>query len=74
MQNILGWLLLILGVAGLFLPVLQGILFIFLGVVILAPNVPFFHRLLQRLKARYPEPFRQAEELKAKMKSRWFKG
>ncbi|MDZ4163673.1 MAG: PGPGW domain-containing protein [Smithellaceae bacterium] len=72
MRNILGWLLLILGVAELFLPVLQGILFISLGVMILAPNVPFFHRLLERLKTRYPDAFTQAERLKIRIKSRWF--
>ncbi|SHE88462.1 Putative transmembrane protein (PGPGW) [Desulfacinum infernum DSM 9756] len=49
-----GTLLLVLGVAGLFLPVLQGALFIALGLVVLGREIPWVARLLDRLAQRYP--------------------
>ncbi|MBC7357387.1 MAG: hypothetical protein H5U10_02505 [Desulfacinum sp.] len=49
-----GSLLLVLGVAGLFLPVLQGALFIALGLVVLGREIPWVARLLDRLAQRYP--------------------
>jgi uncharacterized membrane protein YbaN (DUF454 family) len=49
----LGILLLPLGVVGLFLPFLQGILFLILGLSLLASEIPYFARLRDRLKARF---------------------
>lgn len=51
---ILGWFFLILGVIGLFLPVLQGVLFIVIGLAILAPEQEWAHRLLLWLRRRFP--------------------
>lgn len=51
---VLGVLFLLLGIAGLALPVLQGVLFLFIGVLLLAPDVPLFRRLLRHLEARFP--------------------
>ena len=51
---ILGWVLIALGVVGLFLPVLQGVLFILLGLYVLSRESVAAHRLLERLRARYP--------------------
>lgn len=45
-----GFSLLLLGVAGLALPLLQGWLFIVLGILLLAEEIPFFARLADRLK------------------------
>lgn len=42
--------LLLLGVVGLGLPVLQGWFFIVLGILLLAEDIPFFARLAARLK------------------------
>jgi uncharacterized membrane protein YbaN (DUF454 family) len=42
--------LLFLGVAGLGLPVLQGWLFILMGIWLLAEDFPFFARLSARIK------------------------
>ncbi len=58
---------LILGVLGLFLPILQGILFIIVGLLILAPESPRIQRLLNTLRKRYPGPFDAAERLKKKL-------
>jgi len=60
-----GWPLLLLGVVGLFLPFLQGILFLIIALTILAPEVPAFRRLISALRKRYPAVFERAAGLKA---------
>jgi uncharacterized membrane protein YbaN (DUF454 family) len=49
-----GWGFILLGIAGLFLPVLQGILFLFIGLLILSSEYVWAHRLLTNLRERYP--------------------
>jgi hypothetical protein len=51
---ILGWTFMVLGVLGLFLPILQGVLFLAIGLAILAQEQPWAHRLMTRLRHRYP--------------------
>lgn len=46
-----GWILVVVGVIGLFLPVLQGFLFIFSGLALLSTESPWARRLLTRLKS-----------------------
>src|SRR5574340_591656 len=58
-----GWFFLVLGVIGLFLPILQGALFILVGVIILARDVPFFHKVHIKLEARYPALFARAKKI-----------
>ncbi len=53
-RHVMGWGMLALGVAGLVLPVLQGWLFIAIGALILARDMPFFARLLDRIERRFP--------------------
>ena len=43
--QITGYAFLVLGVLGLFLPVLQGVLFLLIGLLILAKNAPWAHSL-----------------------------
>ena len=62
----LGMTFLLLGVAGLVLPVLQGILFLFIGIVLLAPDIPIFRRLLTQLEERFPRLAKRAR------RSRWW--
>jgi|DewCreStandDraft_4_1066084.scaffolds.fasta_scaffold00483_50 uncharacterized membrane protein YbaN (DUF454 family) len=50
----LGYGFLVLGVLGLFLPILQGVLFITVGLLILSRHAAWAERLLTRLKARHP--------------------
>ncbi|GAW29258.1 PGPGW domain-containing protein [Carboxydocella sp. ULO1] len=50
----LGLIFLILGIAGLFLPVLQGILFLLLALYLLAPDWPWARKWQKKLQARYP--------------------
>ena len=44
--------LILLGIVGLFLPVLQGILFIFAGLAILSSHSPLARRIQDTLTAR----------------------
>ncbi len=44
--------LILLGIVGLFLPVLQGILFILAGLAILSSHSPLARRIQDALKAR----------------------
>lgn len=58
---IVGWAFLLLGIAGLFLPILQGVLFILIGLIILSTEYVWAHRLLTRLKTRFPKVGRAAD-------------
>ena len=63
---LLGWAFLLLGIAGLFLPVLQGILFILMGLIILSSEYVWAHRLLERLRNRFPAIARRAEDARVR--------
>ena len=67
---ILGWVFVALGVAGLFLPFLQGILFLLVGVYLLALGSARVRLLRQRtrrwLRDRYPERMAQVEAVERK--------
>ncbi|MFB3815813.1 MAG: PGPGW domain-containing protein [Terriglobales bacterium] len=52
---VVGWLFIIVGVIGLFVPVLQGVLFLLIGLAILSSEYVWAHNLLQRLKQRFPK-------------------
>lgn len=45
---------LILGTLGLFLPVLQGILFLCIGILLLSADVPLFRKWLYVLQKKLP--------------------
>ena len=49
-----GWGFIVVGIAGLFLPVLQGVLFLVIGLFILSSEYVWAHRLLQKLRDRFP--------------------
>lgn len=59
----LGLLCLILGFIGLVLPVLQGILFLLIGALLLAPYVPAFNNLLDWGEQKYPKVVSKARKL-----------
>ncbi len=69
---IVGWLFLILGILGLFLPILQGILFILIGLAILSSRSEAIRRFLTFLEERYPQHHERVEIWKEKMR-KWFK-
>jgi uncharacterized protein len=59
---LLGWAFVLLGIVGLFLPVLQGILFLVIGLVILSSEYVWAHKLLHKLRSRFPAVARHADE------------
>jgi uncharacterized membrane protein YbaN (DUF454 family) len=60
----LGWVLIVLGVLGLFLPVLQGVLFILVGLYLLSRESTRARQVLDRLRARYPSVEQTLERAK----------
>jgi uncharacterized protein len=63
---LVGWGFILLGIVGLFLPVLQGVLFLFIGLVILSSEYVWAHHLITRLRQRFPKVGRIADEAAAK--------
>jgi divalent metal cation (Fe/Co/Zn/Cd) transporter len=52
---VLGWSFILLGIVGIFLPILQGLLFLFIGLVLLSSESKTARKILDRLEARYPK-------------------
>lgn len=65
---ILGWTFLLLGIAGLFLPVLQGILFLLIGLYLLSKKSPWAKKILIKLKHRFPKLAKIQHEAQKKAK------
>ncbi len=63
---IIGWGFILLGIIGLFLPVLQGILFLFIGLIILSSEYAWAHRVIEWLRRRFPKLGRIADEASGK--------
>ena len=51
----LGWFFIVLGILGLFLPILQGILFLCIGAILLSGESPRMRLLIMKLGRRYPK-------------------
>src|SRR4030095_1664348 len=66
--HIAGWGFILLGIARLVLPILQGILFILIGLFILSSVSPWAARLLERVRTRFPRISRQFDQAKSKAK------
>ena len=69
---LIGWVFLLLGILGLFLPILQGVLFIMIGLAILSTRSKTIERFLKHLEKRYPQFHEQVALLVKKVK-KWFK-
>ncbi|HMG32630.1 MAG TPA: PGPGW domain-containing protein [Blastocatellia bacterium] len=61
-----GWFFIILGVLGLFLPILQGIIFLLIGLTLLSSSSPWAARVLHRLATRFPKISSSLEQAKEK--------
>jgi uncharacterized membrane protein YbaN (DUF454 family) len=70
----LGVILVPLGIVGLFLPFLQGGLFLLAAMALLATEVPMVARFRDRIRAKYPGPWREGERLSNWFRSRFGKG
>ncbi len=66
LRHVFGWGFLLLGIAGLVLPILQGWLFIAIAAFLLAPDVPLFGRLLCWIQDRSPRLRRVITRLRAR--------
>jgi uncharacterized membrane protein YbaN (DUF454 family) len=66
---IIGWFFIILGIIGLFLPFLQGILFILIGLAILSSRSEIIKRFLKHLEERYPHHHERIEIWKEKIRN-----
>jgi len=64
LRHVAGWGFLFVGIAGLVLPILQGWLFIALGAILLAPDVPLFARLICWIEGRFPRLRRAVAHLR----------
>jgi uncharacterized membrane protein YbaN (DUF454 family) len=69
---IVGWAFILLGIVGLFLPVLQGILFLLVGLVILSSEYVWAHHLLRRVGERFPKLQSMIDRAKLRAE-RWMK-
>jgi len=65
---LIGWGFILLGIVGLFLPILQGILFILVGLIILSSEYVWAHHLLGKLKRRFPGVARRSHDASSKAK------
>jgi uncharacterized membrane protein YbaN (DUF454 family) len=54
LREISGWSFILLGIAGLFLPVLPGVLFLLVGFALLSVNHHWARHWLRKLGDRYP--------------------
>jgi uncharacterized membrane protein YbaN (DUF454 family) len=72
---ILGWVLVILGVVGLFLPFLQGVLFLLAGLYVLSLESKIARSWLERFRKRHPGTDRLLRKMKGKAEGffRWFR-
>jgi uncharacterized membrane protein YbaN (DUF454 family) len=64
-----GWTFIVLGIAGLFLPVLQGILFLMIGLMILSSEYAWAHSVLEKLRTRFPRVAARFQEATEKARA-----
>jgi uncharacterized protein len=69
--QILGWMFLVTGIAGLFLPFLQGILFIFVGLIILSWEYAWARKVLVKARTRFPQTAEQLDGFLQKTRKRF---
>ncbi len=65
---ILGWALILLGIIGLFVPILQGVLLILLGLLVLSRESQWAHRRLNTLRQRFPAADRRMRDWQQKFR------
>ena len=63
---VIGWAFIALGIVGLFLPILRGVLFLLIGLVILSSEYVWAHHLLNKLRRRFPKLGGVADQATAK--------
>ncbi|MGB9630305.1 MAG: PGPGW domain-containing protein [Thermodesulfobacteriota bacterium] len=66
---IAGWFFITLGILGLFLPILQGILFIAIGIAILSSRSEWVRRILKDMELRFPHLHERVERLRERLRN-----
>jgi uncharacterized membrane protein YbaN (DUF454 family) len=61
---IAGWFFVVLGILGMFLPILQGFLFLAIGLYMLSLESPMVKRLMDRFAARHPKFAAKIEDMR----------
>lgn len=74
MLLVLGWLLVLGGVAGLFLPILQGGLMIFFGLALVSLASTRVHRFVRARFRGWPRGWRRFEKLRRRLHRRLGRG
>lgn len=69
-----GWILIFVGILGLFLPVLQGGLALVLGLALLSIGSQWVHLRLRSLMGRWPGLWRRLERLRRKIHAKLHPG
>lgn len=62
-----GWIFVVLGIAGIFLPILQGGLFLAIGFALLSVGSQTVHLWLRKLFGRWPGLWRRLEKVRRKI-------
>ncbi len=66
-----GWTLIGFGIVGLFLPVLQGMLVILLGLYVLSRESKTARRILGRFRDKYPDAYAAMKRTKIRATAAW---
>lgn len=67
----MGLVCIVLGVAGLFLPLLPGTLLLAIGVFLLAAQLPFFARIICWFQRKFPKLERYILQLRESLHRDW---
>ncbi|HXU30081.1 MAG TPA: PGPGW domain-containing protein [Thermoanaerobaculia bacterium] len=67
---VVGWVLILVGVAGLVLPGIQGVLTIVVGAALLSLDNELIYRLMRRAFLRWPHLWERVERLREKTHER----
>jgi hypothetical protein len=73
-RHVIGIFLLFLGVLGGILPIIQGWIFISLGLLVLKDDIAFIPKLIMKLKAKFPRAapvFSRAEDKVDHIMHKW---
>ncbi len=65
---VLGWMLILVGIVGLFLPILQGGLMLALGFALLSIASQTVHLWLRSLMGRWPKLWRRMEKFRRRLR------
>lgn len=64
--EVAGWFFILLGIVGLFVPVLQGVLFLLIGLTLLSTQHDWARRWIIRFRNRFPRIDRQLQRILGK--------